>query len=103
MKKLYKWSIAHPRSVIWITSAITIVIAVLAAIPSIYSNPPSFLHPLTIDTDPENMLPQDEPVRVFHNKMKRRFNLHDMIVVGVINEEDPDGVFNPESLRNIYS
>ena len=44
-----------------------------------------------IDTDPENMLPQDQPSRVFHNKVKDDFALHDMLVVGVVNETDPDG------------
>jgi len=35
------------------------------------------------------MLSPDEPVRVFHDEMKKRMDLHDMIVVGVVNEHDP--------------
>ncbi len=34
--------------------------------------------------------------------MKREFTLHDMIVLGIVNEKDPDGVFNPESLKKIH-
>ncbi len=56
-----------------------------------------------VDTDPENMLSRDDPVRVFHNRVKERFSVHDMIVVGVVHESHPDGVFNPESLRKVYA
>ena len=57
---------------------------------------------IVIDTDPENMLPQDQAERVFHNEVKEDFTLYDLIVVGVVNEEDPDGVFNPGSLGRIH-
>lgn len=57
---------------------------------------------ITMDTDPENMLEKTEPVRVFHNWSKKQFDLNDTIVVGVIMEEDPDGVFNPETLKRIH-
>lgn len=56
----------------------------------------------TLDTDPENMLESDEPARIFHNATKQQFNLSDAVVVGVINEHDPDGVFNPATLTRIY-
>jgi predicted RND superfamily exporter protein len=56
----------------------------------------------TIDTDPENMLEKDEPVRLFHNETKKEFNLSEIVVVGIINEHDPDGVFNPATLRHVY-
>jgi predicted RND superfamily exporter protein len=62
----------------------------------------AFMPLVTIDTDPENMLERDEPVRVFHNESKRQFNLSETIVMGVINERDPDGVFNPATLKRIY-
>ena len=57
---------------------------------------------IRVDTDPENMLSEDEPVRVFHNQTKTRFSLSDIVVVGVINNTDPNGVFNPSSLRKIF-
>lgn len=56
---------------------------------------------LSIDTDPENMLPADQPDRVRHDLIKDRFNLSDMIVVGVVDEADPKGVFDPKSLSVI--
>ncbi|MDY6950373.1 MAG: efflux RND transporter permease subunit [Thermodesulfobacteriota bacterium] len=61
-----------------------------------------FLPLVTMDTDPENMLEKAEPARLFHNKSKRQFNLSDMVVLGVINEHDPHGVFNPATLHRVY-
>jgi hypothetical protein len=58
---------------------------------------------IVVDTDPENMLSEDDPARVFHNQTKEEFALHDLIVVGVVNETDPQGVFNPESLARIHT
>lgn len=54
-----------------------------------------------VDTDPENMLAADEPVRRFHDATKKEFSLHDMIVLGIVNETDPDGVFNPGTLSRV--
>jgi len=62
----------------------------------------AFIPLIKVDTDPENMLAEDEPVRVFHDKTKEEFTLYDMVVVGIINEKDPNGVFNPGSLQRIY-
>ena len=85
---------------------VTAVVAALAAVPSVWPlvSDKSFplLKPVRVDTDPENMLSQGEAVRVFNTRMKRLLTLHDMVVVGVVNEEHPDGVFNPESLGRIY-
>ncbi len=53
---------------------------------------------LTIDTDPENMLSQDNTARLLHNKIKSEFNMRDMIVVGAISEES---IFTPESLLTL--
>ncbi len=57
---------------------------------------------IEIDTDPENMLPPDQPDRVFHNKVEDRFTLHDAIVVGIVNEDHPDGIYNVESLTALH-
>ncbi len=57
---------------------------------------------IEVDTDPENMLSEEDPARVFHNETKEEFSLNDLIVVGVVNETHPQGVFNPESLERIY-
>ncbi len=81
---------------------VTVVVGLLAAVPSIWPKDFTVLNPITIDTDPENMLPADEPVRVFHNQMKKELSLYDMVVVGIVNDKHPDGVFNPKTLANIY-
>jgi predicted RND superfamily exporter protein len=54
------------------------------------------------DNDPENMLSADEPVRIFHHQVKEKFNLYDFVVVGVVNDEHPDGVFNVETLGRVH-
>ena len=92
----------HPRKTFVLIGVVTLVLAVLAALPSLFPQTFSFLHPVRVDTDPENMLRQEEPARVFHNQMKEEFDLHDMIVVGVVNEEHPQGVFNPDTLSRVY-
>jgi len=55
-----------------------------------------------VDTDPENMLSEDETVRVFHNLTKERFSLNDIVIVGIVNNKNPNGVFNTTSLARIY-
>jgi predicted RND superfamily exporter protein len=57
---------------------------------------------IQIDTDPENMLDAEHPARVFHNDVKKRFAMHDAIVVGVVNTTDTMGVFTPTTLTDIY-
>lgn len=57
---------------------------------------------IRVDTDPENMLSAEEPVRVFHDRTKEEFVLSDMVVVGIVNNAHPEGVFNADSLRKIY-
>ena len=62
----------------------------------------AFIPLITVDTDPENMLSADEPVRVFHHETKQQFDLSDIVVLGVINEHNEYGVFNPDTLGRIY-
>ncbi|WP_051564537.1 efflux RND transporter permease subunit [Desulfovermiculus halophilus] len=95
-------STRHPGKTLALIAALTVFLAALAVLPSLFPQTFSFFHPVRVDTDPENMLRQDEPARVFHNRMKETFNLNDMIVVGVVNEEHPQGVFNPETLHRVH-
>ncbi|MCB2262492.1 MAG: hypothetical protein LGR52_06070 [Candidatus Thiosymbion ectosymbiont of Robbea hypermnestra] len=53
------------------------------------------------DSDPENMLAADEPVRLFHNRNKADFDLYDMVIVGIVNTSHADGVFNVETLGRV--
>jgi len=57
---------------------------------------------IKVDTDPENMLSENEPVRVFHNQIKKDFVLSDIVVLGIVNNKHPNGVFNRSSLAKIY-
>jgi hypothetical protein len=76
----------------WITFILLAVVVFFAG----------FFPNMAMDTDPENLLEQSEPVRLFHNEAKKRFDLSDTIVAGVINDSDPDGVFTPQTLAEVY-
>lgn len=99
---LVKFSTNHPKLIMSSIIFVTVILILLAALPGIAPAKFKFLNPIKIDTDPENMLAKDEPIRVFHDRMKKKFNIYDIVVVGVVNEKNPNGVFNKESLKNIY-
>ncbi len=84
---IMKLATGYRRSVFWLLTLITLGVA--AFIPSI-----------TIDTDPENMLPDNNPQRVFHNEVKETFAMHDMIIVGVVNE---NSVYNQQTLTDLHT
>ncbi len=102
-EKIVSRSVKHYKLLTWIVVVATLLLAVLAGAPSIFPDALSFMNPVTVDTDPENMLSADEPVRVFHNRMKRTLNLYDMVVVGVVNDRDPNGVFNAATLGKVHA
>ena len=89
-KQIVNFSLDHPK---WVLTGVFFLVLVLGAmIPRIH-----------IDTDPENMLPADEPSRVFHDEVKEKFGLHDMIVVGIVNKTHSKGVYNPETLKDLHT
>jgi len=77
--------IHHPKLVLTIIAVLTVVAALQ-------------LPRIQIDTDPENMLPADEPVRVIHRNVEAAFNLNDFLVLGIVDEET---VFTPEILERV--
>jgi hypothetical protein len=83
------FSLKHYKSVIFAILTATLVLGSLISF-------------IKVDTDPENMLDANEAVRIFHNQTKKDFSLYDMVVLGVVNEKNPNGVFNPDSLKKIY-
>ena len=95
------FSLSRPKTITVLMITVALVLGVLAALPSLWPGTFPMLHPLKVDTDPENMLPEDEPVRVYHNAMKKEMSLSDIVVVGVVNDKHPRGVFNPASLARI--
>lgn len=88
-KSVIYFSIRNPKTAIALLVLVTLLLA-------------SLMVKVQVDTDPENMLSADEPVRVFHNQMKQEFDLHDFVVLGVVNEQNPAGVFNIETLTRIH-
>lgn len=88
-KRYLELTVNHPKVAVYLILTVTILFA--AGIPRIQT-----------DTDPEHMLAEDAPVRVYNNQVERWFDMQDMIVVGVVNEKNPDGVLNQDTLGNIY-
>lgn len=99
---LAEFSMRRRGLVVALTLLLTVLAGLGAALPSIWPQSFPWLHGVVVDTDPENMLSHDEPARVFHDQNKQRFALHDMIVVGVVDEQHPEGVFHPEALAQIH-
>ena len=54
------------------------------------------------DTDPEHMLRADAPIRVYNDQVKSWFDLQDVLVLGIVNDKDPNGVLNARTLGKIY-
>ncbi len=90
IKRFIDYALNKPKIIVWIV-AVTVILALT-----------QFVR-IKVDTDPENMLPKDAAVRVFHKEMKKEFALFDIVVVGVVNDSNPNGVFNVDTLSNIYN
>jgi len=75
-----------------------LILAVAAAVTVFFGAQFPKVH---FDNDPENMLAEDEFVRVFNHETKAKFGLYDFVIVGVVNETDPDGIFNVQTLQNV--
>ena len=83
------FSLKYPWIVVLLTAAIAFFFA--TQFPKVH-----------FDNDPENMLSKDEHVRVFHNKVKKKFSLYDFVIVGIVNRDHPDGIFNVDTLGKIH-
>ena len=83
------WAINRSRIVV----ALMVLVVIVAG---------AFLSKVVMDTDPENMLMKTEPARVFHNETKKAFELSEIVVLGVVNEKYPQGVFTVETLGRIH-
>ncbi|NVJ68592.1 MAG: MMPL family transporter [Gammaproteobacteria bacterium] len=85
---LFQFSVSKPK---WVYLLLALVSLISAAL----------IFKIQIDTDPENMLPEEQVERKYHNEIKQRFRLHDAIVVGAVANSEADSIYNPESLNNI--
>jgi predicted RND superfamily exporter protein len=90
IRRLMDDALNYPKVIVGMT--VLLVVAALAQFPR-----------MKVDTDPENMLPADAPVRVFHHQAKEEFALYDFIVLGVVNERNAEGVFNVSTLTKVYN
>lgn len=88
--RLVSFSMDKPKYVFYLVLALVVLAAI--QIPSIQ-----------VDTDPENMLPHDQVDRAYHDEVKARFALHDMIVVGVVNDQHAKGVYNTQTLGDLHT
>ena len=87
-RKLISFSISRPKVIVYFTAAL--VLLALVQFPRI-----------KVDTDPENMLADDAPVRVFSREVKQEFALYDFIVLGIVNDNHKNGVFNVSTLKKV--
>lgn len=83
--KVVQLSVDRPKLVVLLAVIITVLLS-------------SQLPKINIDTDPENMLREDEPIRLFHKKVKEEFGINELIVLGIVRQ---DGIFHPDSLQRI--
>ena len=102
-EQIVSFSLDKPKIIVWVLVMSTLLFITLATLPSLWPQQFPALHSLKIDTDPENMLSETEPIRIFHNQAKQEFSLHDIVVVGVVNETHSNGVFNTASLTRIFN
>ena len=85
LSSMTKFSMDRPKTVIGLAIIVTILFGLQ-------------LPGVKIDTDPENMLEEDQPDRVFYNEIKSIFRIHDLLVVGI---SDPEGIFRPKALERV--
>jgi len=85
---LTRFSLRHP----WLVLLLVLIGTVFFAVqfPKVH-----------FDNDPENMLDAKEAVRIFHHQVKQKYNLYDFVIVGISNEQNPDGIFNVGTLGRI--
>lgn len=86
--KMTNFSMQHPLLVLFIALAISALF--LAQFPKV-----------TFDNDPENMLDENEAVRLNHKEIKKEFELYDFVIVGVVNTNHQDGIFNVDTLGRV--
>ncbi len=100
-RRMVHFAVDRPRTVTAVMLVSTFLLLLGAALPTVAPDAFPFMHPARVDTDPENMLAHDEPVRVDHREVRERFSLHDGLVVGVV-VDGPSSVFTPETLTRIH-
>ncbi|MDB9786843.1 MMPL family transporter [Bacteriovoracaceae bacterium] len=81
---LIRFSINHPKKIMVGGGIITLIF--LSSFPRIVT-----------DTDPVHMLPQDNEAVVLHNKVKKEFNLSDIVALGIQNRSG-NSLFTPSTL-----
>jgi len=67
-------SIISPKTTFWLIGVVTLLLA--TAFPFV-----------EVDVDPEAMLSNDEPVRIYHNEIKKKMGLHGFIFMGITRDE----------------
>jgi predicted RND superfamily exporter protein len=83
---LLRFSVRHPRLVITLVGAVTIVALV-------------FIPRIRLRLDGRSLIPSDLPEFAEGDQAASRFELRDLVLIGVGNEES--GVYTPETLRRI--
>jgi len=54
---------------------------------------------IKMETNIENMLPHSMDAYVNKKKLEKLFSSADMVVIGITNDQSPDGIYNPHTLK----
>lgn len=87
-KRILIFIVDRPKLILWSIGIVTLLFA--ASLPWIQT-----------DTKADRMLPENAPIRLLNKQVERQFDLQDPIVVGVINDEHPNGVLNAGTLGKL--
>lgn len=90
LTKLYSTVTYFPKSVILVVVALTIFFALQ-------------LPNLRWETDARVYLPKGHPAILYDEKVDEVFGVKDSVIIGIVNDNDREGIFNPNTLARIAS
>ncbi len=93
-------AIRHKRTIMQITTTKPgLILALMVTVTLLLGLLVAGIH---VETSPENMFSGKDPIRIFQDKVRKEFHLHDMVLLGVSNTTNKNGVFNPTTLKKVY-
>ncbi|RMF11616.1 MAG: RND family transporter [Candidatus Dadabacteria bacterium] len=86
MERLFRQVVHHP----WVILLLLVLMTVGLG---------SQLPKTTMETNIEEMLPKALDAYINKKRLEEDFNAADMVVIGILNETDPHGIYNPHTLK----
>ncbi len=85
MEGLFRRIVRHPWSALILLALVTVLLG--AQLPK-----------TRMETNIEEMLPKGMDAYINKKRLEKLFNAADMVVIGILNERDPNGIYNPHTL-----